>query len=70
VRYQVDWKLKYAYSVERGLEGLDGLSSLYVDYRQLTDKLFAQLTIDKIAIENSARDWPAYYARVEDALGF
>lgn len=70
VRYQVDWKLKYAYPLERGLEGLDGLSSLYVDYRQLTDKLFAQLTIDKIAIENSARDWPGYYARVENALGF
>jgi broad specificity phosphatase PhoE len=70
VRYQVDWKLKYAYAMERGLEGLDGLSSLYADYRVLTDRLFAQITIDKIAIENSARDWPAYYARIEDALGF
>lgn len=70
VRYQVDWKLKYAYAVERGLEGLDGLSALYADYRMLTDGLFAQLTIDKIAIENSARDWPAYYTQVEEALGF
>ncbi len=70
VRYQVDWKLKYAYAVDQNLAGLDGLSSLYVDYRALTDSLFAQLTIDKIAIENSARDWPAYYARVEDALDF
>ena len=69
VRYQVDWKLKYPYPVERGLEGLDGLSRLYVDYRALTDNLFAQLTLDKLAIENSARDWPAYYARVEEALG-
>lgn len=70
VRYQVEWKLKYAYAVERDLQGLDGLSSLYADYRLLTDGLFAQLSIDKIAIENSARDWPAYYACVEDALGF
>jgi hypothetical protein len=70
VRYQVDWKLKYPYAAQRGLEGLGGLSSLYADYRVLTDRLFAQLTIDKMAIENSARDWPAYYARVEDALGF
>lgn len=68
VRYQVDWKLKYAYAVERGLEGLDGLSSLYSDYRVLTDRLFADLTIDKIAIENSARDWHCYYARIEAAL--
>lgn len=70
VRYQVEWKLKYAYAVERGLAGLDGLSSLYADYRALTDTLFAHLMIDKISIENSARDWSAYYARVEDALGF
>lgn len=70
VRYQVDWKLKYVYALERGLEGLDGLSSLYADYRKLTDRLYAQLPIDKIEIENSARDWPTYYARVEEALGF
>ena len=70
VRYQVDWKLRYPYAVERGLQGLDGLSSLYVDYRRLTDQLFAELTIDKIAIENSAGDWPAYHARIEEALDF
>lgn len=69
IRYQVDWKLKYAYAVERGLEGLDGLSSLYSDYRVLTDRLFADLTIDKLAIENSARDWDQYYARIESAFG-
>lgn len=70
VRYQVDWKLKYPYAVERGLEGLDGLSRLYVDYRSLTDSLFARLSINKLAIENTARDWPRYYAQIEDALGF
>ncbi len=70
VRYQVDWKLDYAYAVDRGLEGLDGLSSLYVDYRRLTDRLFEELTIDKIALENSGRDWATYHARIEDALGF
>lgn len=69
VRYQVDWKLKYAYAVERRLEGLDGLSRLYVDYRALTDRLFDELPLDKIAIENSAPDWPAYYARIEEAFG-
>lgn len=68
-RYQVDWKLKYAYVEDRGLEGLDGLSSLYIDYRELTDRLFADLTIDKLAIENSARDWDQYYERIEDAFG-
>lgn len=70
VRYQVDWKLKYPYAVERGLEGLDGLSRLYVDYRLLTGSLFARLSVNKLAIENTARDWPRYYAQIEDALGF
>lgn len=70
VRYQVDWKLKYPYAVERRLEGLDGLSRLYVDYRSLTDSLFARLSVNKLAIENTARDWPRYYAQIEDALGF
>lgn len=68
VRYQVEWKLKFPYAVERRFEGLDGLSALYVDYRALTDRLFAELPLDKLAIENSARDWNAYYARIEDAL--
>jgi hypothetical protein len=68
VRYQVEWKLRFPYAVERRLEGLDGLSSLYVDYRRLTDALFAGLALDKLAIENSGRDWPAYYQRIEGAL--
>lgn len=68
VRYQVEWKLQYAYATDRGLQGLEGLSSLYVDYRALTDMLFEQLPLDKISIENSAQDWPAYYAQIEEAF--
>lgn len=51
VRYQVEWKLRFPYAVDRRLEGLEGLSSLYVDYRRVTDALFAGLTLDKLAIE-------------------
>lgn len=68
VRYQVDWKLQYPYPVQRGLQGFDGLCKLYGDYRALTDSLFARLPLGKIAIENSAQDWPAYYARIEEAF--
>lgn len=70
VRYQVDWKLAYPYAVELGLEGLDGLSALYVRYRALTDQLYAGLRIDKISIENSSQDWPRYYAMIDEALAF
>jgi len=70
VRYQVDWKLAFPYAVELGLEGLDGLSALYVRYRALTDRLHAELRIDKLSIENTERDWPRYYAMIDEALGF
>ena len=56
--------------MDRGLQGLDGLSSLYMDYRALTDQLFGMLAVDKLAIENSARDWTGAYARVEAAAAF
>lgn len=70
VRYQVDWKLAYPYAVELGLEGLDGLSALYVRYRALTDRLYAGLRSDKLSIDNTSQDWPRYYAMIEEALGF
>jgi hypothetical protein len=70
VRYQVDWKLAFPYAVELGLEGLEGLSALYVRYRALTDRLFEELRSDKISIENTPRDWPRYYSLIEEALGF
>ncbi|MET0311152.1 MAG: hypothetical protein ABW051_03820, partial [Burkholderiaceae bacterium] len=69
VRYQVEWKLKYALPVERGYVGLDGLSLLYQDYRVLTDALYERLTLDKIRIENSARAWSEYYPAISEALG-
>jgi hypothetical protein len=69
VKYQVDWKLKGPYAARRGLAGLDGLVALYRDYRRLTDALFDRLELDKIAIENSGRDWPRYEGQVLARLG-
>jgi hypothetical protein len=68
VKYQVDWKLQSPYSRQRGLSGLEGLIALYVDYRRLTDALFASLGLDRLAIETSAGDWPAYEERMRRAL--
>jgi hypothetical protein len=68
VKYQVDWKLQSPYSRQRGLSGLDGLVALYVDYRRLTDDLFAELGLARLAIESSARAWPAYHARIRREL--
>jgi hypothetical protein len=60
VRYQVDWKLGSPYAVRHGLNGLEGLIDLYRNYRQLTDRLYTGLEIQKISIETSGRDWAEY----------
>lgn len=68
VKYQVDWKLKGPYAVRRKLIGLEGLIALYQDYRLMTDVLFDRLMLDKIVIENSARDWAQYNQQVLERL--
>ena len=69
VKYQVDWKLKGPYAVRRNLVGLDGLIALYQDYRRMTDALFDRLTLDKMVIENSERDWARYNQQILGRLG-
>jgi hypothetical protein len=69
VDYQINWKLAAPYCVRNGFAGLDGLSSLYRDYRRFTDGLFRELPLAKLAIENSARDWPVYERQILHELG-
>jgi hypothetical protein len=64
VKYQVDWKLKGPYAVRRSLTGLGGLIALYQDYRSMTDALLDRLTMDKVVIENSERDWALYNQQI------
>ncbi|MBS0344529.1 MAG: hypothetical protein JSS56_28835 [Proteobacteria bacterium] len=68
VKYQIDWKLKGPYAVRRNLVGLEGLIALYQDYRLMTDALFDRLTLDKMVIENSERDWARYNQQVLERL--
>ena len=69
IEYQVDWKLAAPYCRRRGFAGLDGLIALYRDYRSLTDDLFRELPLAKLAIENSGCDWPVYAKRILCELG-
>ena len=69
IDYQVNWKLAAPYCVRKGFAGLDGLISLYREYRQLTDDLFSELPLTKLAIENSGRDWPTYNRQILRELG-
>ena len=68
VKYQLNWKLQAPYSRRLALEGLDGLITLYRDYRALTDDLYARLNVVKLAIENSRREWTAYCERIMQTL--
>jgi hypothetical protein len=68
VDYQLNWKLAAPYCVRRGYTGLEGLISLYRDYRQITDDLFRDLPLAKLAIETSGRNWPAYETQILHAL--
>jgi hypothetical protein len=36
----------------------------------MTDALFDRLTLDKVVIENSERDWPRYDQQVPERLGW
>jgi hypothetical protein len=64
----VNWKLAGPYCVRKGYQGLEGLISLYRDYWRITDELFHQLPLAKLAIDNSGRDWPAYESQILNAL--
>lgn len=58
----------FPYLKRRNLQGLDGLSQLWVETQQITDQLFAEYTIRKLAVENSDGNWAEYYQRIFDFL--
>lgn len=68
LHYQVNWKLESPYARRRGLAGLDGLIALYRDYRALTDQLYSDADIPKIAIETSRQEWATYDEIIDRAL--
>jgi hypothetical protein len=66
--YQLGWKLRTPYATRRRLAGLEGLMSMYEDYRSLTDTLYEALDCRKVAVETGGGDWPAHYAQVDEVL--
>ncbi len=54
----------FPYLKRRNLKGLDGLSQLWQRSQQITDQLFEEYPIRKLAIENSAGDWAEYYQQI------
>ncbi len=66
--YQLGWKLRTPYATRRQLAGLEGLVSMYEDYRSLTDTLFEALDCRKLAVETGGGDWTAHYAQVDEVM--
>lgn len=64
--YQTGWKLASPYAQRHGLHGFDGWVSLYQDYRDLCDGIFARLDVPKLAIRQCG-EWAADY---RDMCGF
>lgn len=62
-QYQVNWKCGSPYGKKRSLQGFDGLVRLYLEYCELCDWLFAQLTLPKLMIYSEG-DWAAYYKAI------
>jgi len=64
-KWQIDWKVhNRPYGQKRGLKGFDGFVQLYSDYREMTDRLFDGLEIEKLAIESGAGDWEEYKSKI------
>jgi hypothetical protein len=66
--YQLRWKLRSPYAAHRQLDGLQGLTAMYADYRALSDALFASLDCHKLAIDTSGGDWSQYYDQIGELL--
>lgn len=65
----VDFVTRAPLSRQKGWTGVDGAIAFLAAYQQLCDRLFARLSMPKIAIENSGGEWPLYYRQIMDFLG-
>jgi len=53
-----------AYGKRHDRQGFDGMVALWRDYRVVTDGAFSRSILPKLAVENSAGDWPEYQRAV------
>lgn len=56
------------YGKHRQLKGYEGVLTFFREYQQLTDELFAQFNLHKLALENANADWTACYHTICEFL--
>jgi hypothetical protein len=59
---------QFPYLNQRKLKGLDGVTTLWRDICTMTDALFDEYTIRKLAIETSEGNWKSYCQRILEFL--
>jgi hypothetical protein len=57
-----------AYARRHGLEGYDGFVQSWVDVRDIMEQLLGELGLPTLSIDNTARDWEAYYRQIGEFL--
>ncbi len=60
---------RFPYLKRGDLKGLDGVTALWRDIQALTDKLFDEYAIRKLALETSKGDWMYYRQQTLEFLG-
>lgn len=56
------------YAKRHGLEGYDGMIESWIDIRRIMEQLVEGLELPTLSLDNSARDWPAYYQQIGEFL--
>ena len=56
--------------LEHLLKSFDGYVQLYSDYRGVTHRLFEDLEVEKLAIENGVGDWDQYKSEILQFIQF
>ena len=59
---------RFPYMKHRNLKGLDGLTVLWEDIHKLTDTIFEEYEILKLAIKTSGENWPKYQEQILEFL--
>lgn len=65
----VEYVAQTPYGKAHGVNGFDGLLAFCQTWREQVDSVFVRLRINKLAIENAARDWRGYERQMTDFLG-
>jgi hypothetical protein len=66
--YAIELATYCPYAENRQLEGFDGLLTLMIDYKQVTDTLLGQSRLPRLILENCSKHYDECYRQIEAFL--